>query len=1249
MVSAIGAAVRAQVSRGAGSSRSTGARAFLFMVAGLAVAGGLPSPAAALPVDSLPPMLRARLDSYILPRAFPDSSISKNARRQARTMMDTIRGADGLPHGRPWSPDSAVVGDTLAPPPGPCGWHSIGPTNISGRVTGIAFDPDDPDRVFASTVGGVWRSIDGGRVWHRVTDNVGGTIGAPSSGWSCVAAAGGGSADVYAGTGDPNYAVSIFSYPADSSWGEGIWRSQSNGDAGTWTKTTLPDGDHATVFRIRIDPTAPHLVYAATSVGVYVGTPSGSTVSWERADSQTSRGTQAFVHLCSHLAASFGSGGTILYAGVAQAGTASGVWRRSNGRWEHCNSGIAPRSSSSGAIGAVALALDPSNADVLYARIADADDERLYGIFKTTSASEAASWTPLLTSSADSDDGQCWYNNVVEVDPTDPRRIAFGGVGCLLSADGGATASPAATSADGKFGMIHEDVHALAFDPAGAHCLWCGNDGGLDRSTDLSAASWHWEHTSHGMSTTELLAIGTQTARLPALSSGAQDDGNTVTFGNRTWYPTDLDKGLGTDATGTGIDAGNALWCYLSDNGDLRATTNPILATAGGLWSPGFAPDAYELAPPVAVDPTVPLRAIAAGRVTDADGNFLRPSVFESAGTLDANAHLDWDELTSSLTTNEWVASVAIAPSSGFTHFLVGLRNTRTGTAHLGRYLANATGTTPKWKLGAGTLPGLSPNGVAFATGDETRAFAAFGGAAGGKLTVSIDGGDHWQQATDRDANGLPIALSALTCVAADPTKSNVIYVGTMAGVLQGTVTWPTATSPPSVVWAALDHGIPADVDVTALAVNAQAGTIVAATMGYGAFERPLGDGACADPMLIVRDNVFDRGSDPSPSDEPDPEHPIETPAGSHRYVPASDPADRVYWWSSTDIRVDDSISVAVPAANAVPAPGVQARSGNTLEPDHVEIESCPIDHLQCPPGTMIDAAPVQTRRMRVHVQVADRGTHPASHVRVMVLWADANVALGPLPSDFWTTDFPPSGSSPPYTDPGPWQPIDPQSPSRTIDVVDPDQPGVATFDWDVPRTASDHCCLIAIADSPDDPLEDWIRDTPQLDPSVLVPRSRHIAQRNVHPISLLEAALHPELWIAVHNTAGWLRNYTLRFSRAESPRCLSLGVDLPTPLAGARATKASAPAGYATIPIPSATLTIPHVPIGPRSTLRVGIRYVVGCDSLEAPARFSMIAERDTVGDRSVIGGNTFIVRGPLRSIRLPARGKRVAAKRAR
>src|SRR5438045_3220943 len=53
-------------------------------------------------------------------------------------------------------------------------WMQRGPTNLSGLVTALLLDPDDPNRYVAGTPAGIWITTDGGASWFAVpsTDTI---------------------------------------------------------------------------------------------------------------------------------------------------------------------------------------------------------------------------------------------------------------------------------------------------------------------------------------------------------------------------------------------------------------------------------------------------------------------------------------------------------------------------------------------------------------------------------------------------------------------------------------------------------------------------------------------------------------------------------------------------------------------------------------------------------------------------------------------------------------------------------------------------------------------------------------------------------------------------------------------------------------------------------------------------------------------------------------------------------------------
>src|SRR6185437_7305856 len=205
------------------------------------------------------PFQGVRNQYYVAPRRYP------------------LNSTDELPLFSPVSNVAASASATSAlpaaaePPAEPegnsCGWYSAGPTNINGRITDIAIDPQNNQHVFVTSVGGIWRSVDGGRRWERVSDEFLTAVSAS------IAVNPRNSNEVLAGAGEPNYHRSTSQ--------NGIWRSLAGGQRGSWTNVSGPELTGAIINRLKFDPLAPNNVYAATSAGVYIGTRNaGDNFDW---------------------------------------------------------------------------------------------------------------------------------------------------------------------------------------------------------------------------------------------------------------------------------------------------------------------------------------------------------------------------------------------------------------------------------------------------------------------------------------------------------------------------------------------------------------------------------------------------------------------------------------------------------------------------------------------------------------------------------------------------------------------------------------------------------------------------------------------------------------------------------------------------------------------------------------------------------------------------------------------------------
>ena len=289
------------------------------------------------------------------------------------------------------------------------------------------------------------------------------------------------------------------------------------------------------------------------------------------------------------------------------------------------------------------------------------------------------------------------------------------------------------------------------------------------------------------------------------------------------------------------------------------------------------------------------------------------------------------------------------------------------------------------------------------------------------------------------------------------------LYIGTDIGVFR--------SQDDGVSWLPFEQGLP-NVPVVDLHLDETTDTLRAATHGRGMYRIKL-SGACPDVDLYLRDNILDTGEvTPSPSGIPNP----------------TEVGQVVRFYKSADIKVDAQPFNAVDAL----LDGVEFD-----DPDHpfaaAYIESIDgIEHNQ----------PIRTEVNQVYVQLHNRGWQVANSVTVKLLWADAGAGLPALPADYWTA-FPGDGF-----DQTNWQPIG----TTTITDLLPNTPQVVSFPWTPPMAVSTHVCLLAMLDSPQDPL------LPQVLTNVdsLTRNNKKITHRNTHPVDPASPGGGPA-WFAVN------------------------------------------------------------------------------------------------------------------------------------
>lgn len=132
-------------------------------------------------------------------------------------------------------------------------FRNIGPTVMSGRVTDVEVNPQDPTEFYvAYASGGLWQTKNNGQSFTPIFDNEDVmTIGDIAVKWY-------GSRVIWVGTGEVNSSRSSYA-------GNGVYKSSDNGK--TWEYLGLPESHH--IGKIQLHPTDPNTAWVAALGHLY--------------------------------------------------------------------------------------------------------------------------------------------------------------------------------------------------------------------------------------------------------------------------------------------------------------------------------------------------------------------------------------------------------------------------------------------------------------------------------------------------------------------------------------------------------------------------------------------------------------------------------------------------------------------------------------------------------------------------------------------------------------------------------------------------------------------------------------------------------------------------------------------------------------------------------------------------------------------------------------------------------------------
>lgn len=397
-------------------------------------------------------------------------------------------------------------------------WRLIGP-HRGGRADGVTGVPgSEKNYYFASTGGGVWKTLDAGKSWKSVSDGFfGGSIGT-------VAVAESDTSVVYAGGGEKTVRGNV-------SFGYGVWRSSDAGK--TWTRAGLDKSRF--VSRLRIHPTNPNVVYAAVLGDIFK--PDAN-----RGVFKTINGGQSWekVLFASDVAGAVDlildpQNPEIIYVttwdlkrtpySLESGGPNSKLFKSTDGgkNWVDLtkNEGF-PK----GLLGIMGITVSPLNSNRLYAIIENENG----GVFSSIDAGKT--WTK--TNEDRSLRQRAWYYTRIYADTQNEETVYVLNVSYHKSSDGGKTFKSA--------NAPHGDHHDLWIDPANSQRMIIADDGGAQVSED-GGATWSSEMNQP---TSQFYRVTTDNS-FPYRIYGAQQDNSTIRIRHRNdgssitesdWEPT---------------------------------------------------------------------------------------------------------------------------------------------------------------------------------------------------------------------------------------------------------------------------------------------------------------------------------------------------------------------------------------------------------------------------------------------------------------------------------------------------------------------------------------------------------------------------------------------------------------------------------------------------------------------------------------------------------------------------------------
>ena len=501
-------------------------------------------------------------------------------------------------------------------------WQQRGPFNLGGRTRAMALDVTNENIIFAGGVsGGLWRSIDGGDSWNRVSSLTG------YQGLNAIVQ------DTRPGHTDTWYYLTGEGYGTSASGGgafylgNGLYKSTDGGlswnSLASTTSGTPQSFDNVwdLTWNIAVDPsnTTQEEVYVAAYDAIFRSVNGGSSWSLVKGGAGGSSLQAYFTDVAV-------SPTGVVYATISSDGAASqkGIWRSADGlSWTNITPATFPA-----VYDRLVIGIDPNDENRVYffgptpgyGRVStDYQGDTLYNsLWRLDYDSSGGVWTDLsqnMPGNIGPFNGlntQGGYDVVVKVKPGDPGTVFIGGTNIFRSTSAftdslnttvmGGYEIGAALPFVGEYPGHHPDQHAICFLPSNPDVMYSASDGGVSRTDNNMADTVVWVDKSNGYLTTQFYTVTVDmNSNSDVLMGGLQDNG---TYYTNSVNPTDpwthaFDGDGSYSAIGNGSD-----YYFSKQLGKIYKTTvNPIgNVTAYRRIDPIGAVD-YRFIAPFVLDP----------------------------------------------------------------------------------------------------------------------------------------------------------------------------------------------------------------------------------------------------------------------------------------------------------------------------------------------------------------------------------------------------------------------------------------------------------------------------------------------------------------------------------------------------------------------------------------------------------------------------------------------------------------------